>query len=91
MLVVRNRPASVTFEEAARRTAVALRDGQVKMDEIVTVLCHGHEGPLPQGRLENVVAHGESADIIDGQLSPSLRFVSVQRMIEGELPEEWAA
>ncbi len=91
VVLVRGRPASVAVEEAVRRIAAALNNGHVRMGDTVTVLCQGHEGPLPEGRLDSVIPMGGQADIIDGQMTPSLRFVSVQRMIEGELPEEWAA
>lgn len=91
VVLVRGGPASVAVEEAVRRIAAALNNGHVRMGDTVTVLCQGHEGPLPEGRLDNVIPMGGHADIIDGQMTPSLRFVSVQRMIEGELPEEWAA
>ena len=91
VVILGGHPASVAVEEAARRIASALNEGHVGMGDTVMVLCHGHEGPLPQGRLENVIPLGGPADIIDGQMTPSLRFVSVQKMIEGELPDEWAA
>jgi hypothetical protein len=91
LVLLKSQPAAVAVDEAVSRIAAALNDGRVKMAETVAVLCHGHEGPLPQTELKHAIPLGGSSDIIDGQMTPSLRFLSVQRIIEAEFPEEWAA
>jgi hypothetical protein len=91
LLLARSVIASSVAEAAQRRFARERADGRVGVGETVTVVCHGHQGPLPNQLPVNVIPGEHSDDIVDGPNVPLLRLVSAHRVLEGELPAEWAA
>jgi hypothetical protein len=91
LLLARSLVASAVAEAAQERVARQRGDGDVRVDETVTIVCHGHQGPLPQQLPTNVIPGETSDDIIDGPNVPLLRLVSAHRLLDGELPAEWAA
>ena len=91
LLLARSAVVATVVEAAQRRVAQERADGAVGVSETVTVVCHGHQGPLPTELPENVIPGETSEDIIDGPNVPLLRLVSAHRVLEGELPVEWAA
>jgi hypothetical protein len=91
LLLARDEVASTVVEAAQRRLAQERADGGVKVGETVTVVCHGHQGPLPAELPVSVIPGESSDDMIDGPNVPLLRLVSAHRVLDGELPTEWAA
>jgi hypothetical protein len=91
IVLVQNRPATAAIGEAVRRIGRGRAAGDIGIRETVVVLSHGHEGPLSQDYLESIIPGEHSDDIIDGPAVPLLRLVSAHRIVEGELPAEWAA
>jgi hypothetical protein len=91
LLLARSAVVATVVEAAQRRVEQQRADGAVGVGETVVVLCHGQQGPLPTALPVNVIPGEHSDDIIDGPNVPLLRLVSAHRVLEGELPAEWAA
>jgi hypothetical protein len=91
LLLARSAVVATVVEAAQRRVEQQRADGTVGVSETVIVLCHGQQGPLPAALPVNVIPGEHSDDMIDGPNVPLLRLVSVHRVLEGELPAEWAA
>lgn len=91
ILVVRGQPAARVVDEAARRLERARTDGEIGMTEKVTFVVHGHEGPLPANQPFRVLPGGGPSDVIDGPRAPNMELVAAHRVVDGDLPEPWAA
>ena len=91
LLLTRGAIASSVVEEVQRRVARERADGRVDVRETVSIVCHGHQGPLPAELPARIIPNESAADIIDGPDVPLLRFMSAHRILDGELPAEWAA
>lgn len=89
-LFARGAVASAVAEEALDRVSRERADGAVGVDETVRVICHGYQGPLPQELPASVIPGETSDDIIDGPNVPLVKLISAHRLLDGDLPAEWA-
>ena len=75
LLFARSLVASAIAEAAQVRVARRRATGEVGIHETVTVMCHGHQGPLPTQMPVDVIPGETPEDIIDGPNVPLVRLV----------------